>query len=356
MASYRYIVQHALTGEILSWNLPLGEVEFGPELNGPGRLSGVVEPRLPLELPGEGQALLYAERDDQLMWGGLIWQARPVGGRYPLEASGYSSYLTRRHDLHGNLGGRGPYVGADPAKVIRDVWDYCQNVPDGSLDVRVDAASTEVTVGTTEQPYATKEWEAPVLAGVVRDMTAVDRGPEWTERTRWVDGRPQRTVIVGWPRLGSRRTDLSFTSGVNIVAPVPLVLDGDAYAQVVVGLGAGDGSAKIRTVDAVRDSRLRMEYVLDAPGERSRDRLAARVRTERARRQQAAGPAEITVADHPAAPIGSWQIGDDVRVTIYDQWADFDGWRRITAWTLRPSDGGRETAVLQLSAPYTTGE
>ncbi len=348
MPSYRYILQHALTGQVLSW--------FGPELNGPGALRGVLEPRLTqLIAPDAGNTLLFAERDDRLMWGGIVWRAEPVGGQFPIEAAGFTSYLTRRRDLHGDLAGRGPYVGADPANVIRDVWAYCQEQPDGDLGVHVDVVPTQITVGTNEQPYSTKAWEAPALSNVLRDMTALDQGPEFTERVSWTNGMPERRVTVGWPRLGTRRTDLSFASGVNIVSAVPVVFDADTYAQVVVGLGAGEGSAKIRTTDAARNSRLRLEQVLDAPGEKSEDRLAARVRTERARRQRLGEVTEITVTDHPAAPIGSWQIGDDVRVTVHDQWGDWDGWCRITSWTLRPAgDGGQETATLRLSRPYTT--
>ncbi|GAA2136668.1 hypothetical protein GCM10009760_16310 [Kitasatospora kazusensis] len=359
MAAYRYLTQHALTGDILTWNLPVGDVAFGPELNGPGSFTGTLEPRLADVLPAfadAGNTLLFAERDDQLLWGGLVWRAEPVGGRYPIEGAGFSSYLTRRHDLHGNLAGRGPYTAADPCAVIRDVWEYCQSVPDGDLGVHVDTTPAGITVGTKEQPYTTKPWEAPELATIVRDMTALDQGPEWTERVTWSGRRPQRTVVVGWPRLGTRRTDLTFTTGVNITAAVPVLFDGDQYAQVVIGLGAGEGSAKVRTVDAARNNRLRLESVLDAPAEKSTDRLAARTRTERTRRQRLGDITEITVTDHPAAPIGSWAIGDDIRVTVHDQWTDFDNWCRITAWTLHPNpQGGQEKATLRLSRPYSTG-
>ncbi|WP_033819780.1 hypothetical protein [Kitasatospora sp. MBT63] len=355
MPAYRYISQHALTGEILSWDLPLSDVEFGPELNGPGSLRAVLEPHLAqLVPPDAGNALLYAERDQRLLWGGLVWRAEPVEGKYPIEASGFSSYLARRRDLHGDLAGRGPYIGADPSKVIQDVWAYCQEQPDGDLGVQVDSRPSSLTVGTKEQPYSTKAWEAPALAAVVRDMTALDQGPEFTETVDWVDGAPQRRVIVGWPRLGTRRSDISFATGINVTGSVPVLFDADQYAQVVVGLGAGEGSAKVRTTDAARNNRLRLESVLDAPGEKSSDRLAARVRAERARRQRLGELTAITVVDHPAAPVGSWSIGDDVRVTVHDQWGDWDGWCRITAWTLHPAaDGGQETATLRLARPYS---
>ncbi|MGA4847059.1 hypothetical protein ACOBQB_12640 [Streptomyces sp. G5(2025)] len=41
---YRYLTQHALTGEWLSHDLLLRGVEFGPDLNGPGLLRGALSP------------------------------------------------------------------------------------------------------------------------------------------------------------------------------------------------------------------------------------------------------------------------------------------------------------------------
>ena len=361
MPAYRYFTTHAVTGEVLARHLPLSGVAFGPELSGPGSMRAVLAPRLAhldASLLDAGTTCLWAERDERLMWGGLIWRAQPEGGSYPIEAAGFASYLTRRRDLHGNLAGRGPYGGADPCQVIADVWAYCQEQPDGDLGVQVELppGGSPVRLGTAEQPYTTKEWEAPALNSVVRDATGADGGPEWTETVAWAGEQPERRFVVAWPSMGTRREDLLFATGVNIAASVPVTTSADDYAQVVVGLGAGDGSAKVRVVDAVRNGRLRMESVLDRPSVTSTDALAQLARTDRARRQQSATIDEITVVDHPAAPVGSWQVGDDVRVVVHDQWSDFDGWCRITAWTLRPAEGERpESATLRLSRPYTTG-
>ncbi|MFC8449496.1 hypothetical protein [Kitasatospora sp. NPDC057223] len=358
---YRYFTTHALTGEVLARDLPLSGVSFGPELNGPGSMRGLLTPRFAHLAPSQadaGTVLLWAERDQQLTWGGLIWQAKPEGPELPLEASGFGSYTGKRRDLHGNLGGRGPYPGTDPCQVIADAWAYLQEQPDGDLGVRVDLPpdGCPARLGTPEQPYATKEWEFPPLSGVIRDATALDGGPEWTESVAWEGERPGRRITVGWPRLGTRREDLMFASGVNITEDTAIVSSADDYAQVVLALGAGDGSAKVRAVDAVRDGRLRMEHLLDRPSITDTNTLSQLARAERARRQRTAQIEEITVTDHPAAPIGSWQIGDDVRIAAHGGWGSFDGWCRITAWTLHPAEGDQpEAATLRLAPAYTTG-
>ncbi|MEV5451331.1 hypothetical protein [Streptomyces sp. NPDC052535] len=353
MQTYRFRSWHALTGELLAADLPLSQVEFGIARNAAGELSGRLEPRFAHLLGSQldpGNTVLTAERDRTLLWGGVLWRAEPEGASYPVEASGWGSYLHRRHDTHGNLDGRGPYTNADPCKVIRDAWAYAQAQPDGNLRVSVDATTSKAKVGTTAEPYSTAWWESPVLGEVVDDMTEIEGGPEWTETTDWSNGRPAGRIRLGWPRLGTRRTDISFTSGVNVATTVPVSYDADDYAQVVIALGAGEGRGRRRAIDAIRNGRLRLEHVLEVPAEKGNDRLAARARTERTSRQVMGEVTEIEVIDHPAARIGSWQVGDDVRVSLHDQWSDFDGWCRITGWTLRPPQGkAPERITLQLA-------
>ncbi len=358
---YRYFTTDALTGEVLAHDLPLSGVGFGPELSGPGRMSGTLAPRFAHLAPAQadaGSVLLWAERNRRLMWGGLIWSAEPQDDELPIEAAGFGSYPTRRYALHDNLGGRGPYPGTDPCQVIADTWAYLQEQPDGDLGVRVRLLSggCPARLGTAEQPYTVKSWEGTALSSVIRDATTVDNGPEWTETVAWEGEQPTRTIALNWPRLGTRRTDLWFATGINVAEKPKVTSSADEYAQVVIALGAGTGSVKIRAVDAVRNGRLRLESVLDRPSVTHMPTLAALARTERQRRQQPALVEEITVYDHPAAPIGSWQIGDDVRLTVHDQWADYEGWARITGWTLHPPEGEQpETATLRLARAYTTG-
>ncbi|MEU6421141.1 hypothetical protein [Streptomyces spiralis] len=354
MTSYRYLTCDAVSGSVLAWDLPLTDVSYGPELNGPGQMQATLEPHLAHVLGSmvdPGNTLIFAERDSRLMWGGLIWRAEPEGAKYPIEAAGFGSYLNKRHDVDGNLNGRGPYTNADPCKLIRDVWAYCQSQADGDLGVVVDGTTSKATIGTPEEPYATAWWEAPALGDVVSDAVAVFGGPEWTERVSWVGGKPERRIQIGWPRLGTRRTDVSFTTGVNVVDSTPVTYDGDAYAQVVVALGAGEGQARRHVVDAVRDGRLRLEEVLDLPTIKGQDQLAAKARQGRVARQKRGSLEQVTLIDHPAARFGSFQVGDDVWVQVHDQWTDYDGWARVTGWTLTPAQGDQQERMTVSLAP-----
>ena len=343
MARWRYFTQHALTGDILHPVLPLTGVEFGNELNGPGSFRATLAPRwakannIASLMPGS--ALIYAEADGLLRWGGLLWDATPEDGDYQLEAAGWSSYLNRRHDEDGELGGRGPYTYQDPCTVIRDVWAYAQSKPDGSLGVVVDATNSNATVGTPKEPWHSYWYERPKLGDHLDDLVSEDGAPQYTNTCSWqANGTIERRLRLGYPRLGTRRTDISFTTGINIVDAPPVKYSGDDYANVVIGTGSGEGTATRFAVDAVRDGRLRLEYALDLPTVNGVDTLGRRAAAERKRRQVMGQVEQITVRDHPAAPLGSWQIGDDVRVTVNNQWISWSGWCRIVEDSYKPSD------------------
>ncbi|MGP8302004.1 hypothetical protein ACTPOK_29605 [Streptomyces inhibens] len=341
MPDYRYIVARAATGEVLHWNLPLTEVEFGPEISGPGSLSGTLAPtfaRSMSDMLDAGNAVILAERNSRLLWGGLIWRAEPEGPKLPIEASGFTSYLHRRFDLHGDLDGRGPYIEADPCAVIRDVWAYAQAQPDGDLQVVVDDTKSKATTGTAKDPYTTPKWDVRNLGEVVDEMAEIDDGLEWSETVSWRGRRAERRIILGAPKLGRRREDLTFTTGANVIGEPHVIKDADEYAQWVIGLGAGDGKKRKIVTDGVRNGRLRLENKLET-SEKNEAKLRQRTRRERLARQILPTLTELEVVDHPAAPIESLRIGDDVRIRLYEPHTTYDGWNRIVGWTVRPGNG-----------------
>lgn len=355
MGRWRYFTQHALTGEILHPALPLSDVAFGNELNGPGSFSATLAPRwgkANIDALMPGIALIYAEADGFLRWGGLLWNAAPQNGEYRLEAASWSSYLTRRHDHHGELGGRGPYTFQDPCVIIRDIWAYAQEQPDGDLGVVVDPTTSSAKAGTLAEPWHSYWYEAPQLADLVDDLVSEDGAPQYTNTCYYqANGTIRRRLVLGYPRLGARRSDISFTSGVNIVSAPPVTYSGDDFANTVIATGSGEGTATRFAVDPHRDGRLRMESVLALPTVNGKDVLGRRAAAERKRRQVMGEVTEITVRDHPAAPLGSWQIGDDVRIAVHNQWLSFTGWARITADSYR-SDRS-DQAVLTLARADT---
>lgn len=351
MGRWRYFAQHALTGDILHPALPLSAVQFGNELNGPGSFSATLAPKwvaANAALITPGTTLIYAEADGFLRWGGLIWDIEAEDAEYRMEAASWSSYLTRRHDGHGQLGDRGPYVFQDPCVIIRDIWDYAQEQPDGDLGVIVDATTSSAKAGTPAEPWNSFWYETPNLADHLDDLVSEDGAPQYTNTCSFqANGSIERRLRLGYPRLGARRTDISFTTGINIVDAVPVRYSGDTFANVVIATGSGEGTATRYAVDPARDGRLRMESVLALPNVNGNDVLGRRARARRRQLQVMGQVTQITVRDHPAAPLASWQIGDDVRIAVHNQWVSYTGWARILADSYEPGEHP-DRAVLTL--------
>lgn len=360
MGRWRYLAQHALTGDILHSALPLSEVEFGNELNGPGSLTATLAPRwlrANADLLTPGTALIYAEADGLLHWGGLVWSVDAEDDQYKLEAAGWSSYLNKRHDEHGNLNGRGPYTYADPCDIVRDIWAYAQEQPDGDLGVIVDATTSSAKAGTPAEPWASYWYETPVLGEQVDDLVSEDGAPQYTNTCSYqANGTIERRIRLGYPRLGARRTDITFKTGVNIIDAPPVTYSGDDFANVVIATGSGEGTATRYAVDPARDGRLRMETVLALPTVNGNDVLGRRARARRRQLQVMGQVTQITVRDHPAAPLGSWQIGDDVAIAVHNQWTSYTGWARILADSYRPADSADQaTLTLQRADAFHYG-
>ncbi|MCX4911795.1 hypothetical protein [Streptomyces sp. NBC_00878] len=351
MGRWRYFAQHALTGEVLHPALPLSGVEFGNELNGPGSLTATLAPkwvRANASVLEPATALIYAEADGRLRWGGLVWSVEAEDGEYRLEAASWSSYLMKRYDSHGNLNGRAPYVNQDPCVIIRDIWAYAQEQPDGDLDVIVDATTSSAKAGTPTEPWASHWYETPLLGDHLDDLVSEDGSPQYTNTSSFLaNGSIERRIKLGYPRLGARRTDISFQTGVNIIDAPAVEYSGDAYANVIIATGSGEGTGTRFAVDPVRDGRLRMESVLALPTVNGNDVLGRRARARRRQLQVMGQVQDITIRDHPNAPLGSWQIGDDVQVAVHNQWVSWTGWARILADSYKPGDRA-DTATLSL--------
>lgn len=206
------------------------------------------------------------------------------------------------------------------------------------------------------EPYALRWYDAVDCGGEI-DNLAVSTPFDYAEEHSWSDSTStsiSHRLRLGYPRLGTRRFDLAFRQGENVVSVVTPERDGDEFANVAIGLGAGEGSKTIRRTLATRDGRLRRPVVFSDKGEKSGTRLQNRLAKEFASHRNTLEVTSVDVVDHPNAPIASWQLGDDVLIEADIPWVGSVAvWSRVVGWSLLSDTTARLS--LRRSDAFTYG-
>lgn len=152
----------------------------------------------------------------------------------------------------------------------------------------------------------------------------------WTDATK--TGVSHR-LHFGVPRIGARRSDLRFAEGENIIVPATGSRPAQTgiYANNVVGMGAGQGSATVRSAATIRDGRLKRTYVYQDQTINRKDRLASRVAAVMASVRLPDTVTSIQVINHPNAGFGTFHVGDDILPILASGWRNTAIWSRITS-------------------------
>lgn len=171
---------------------------------------------------------------------------------------------------------------------------------------------------------------------------------DYREVHYWSGEQVAHRLQFGVPVLGRRRDDLRFVLGENVFVQPKIEFDGSGYASDVVMLGAGEGSKMIRSHLARRDHRLRRVAVVADKALRSTAATTAAARAELAWRLGSEDVTEIVVSNHPNAPLGSCQVGDEIYVQVGSGWsADTALWVRVLSIQVSPDQG--DASVLSIA-------
>ena len=352
---WRYFAQSVPSGQIIDPDLPLSGAKVERTLSGPGGLSGSI----PIEIARlrkadlwEWRAMVFAEKDGEIRGGGIVDISKQNGPVWELGCVGHSGYLKDQ-----------PYVGdgwvgtgVDPADVYRLIWDHVQSFEDSNLGVVVSSTTTPVRIGSEqyvplyETPTASDTtWDdGPIRMnfyetldlGEMADEMARTAPFDYRERMQYEqDGSVGLFIDIGYPRIGRRRDDLAFQLGVNVTEIPSRDLVEEGYATEVVVLGAGEGREKVRghaprnrvgglrRVVAIVDDTIRYDW-----------QAQDRAREEQRRRSGIREISQLSVTDHEMAPVGSFDVGDEIRIVGDMGWDQIDAWMRVVGITISPED------------------
>lgn len=316
--SWRIIAQRVLTGEFLSWDVPLGGATTSRALSGPGGVFGKIDRELfnavaddGLPLFDEWSTALYAEEQGQIKAGGIISKIIDLGTTRTVEASGFAAYPRGIPYAANYL----PNDFPDPTDVFKHVWEYVQDFPNGNLGVTVNSPETWMVLTNGSGPFTMRDFEYRDC-GDTLDQLAQATPFDFLEQHSW--GDDDHTVIdhrieVAFPRLGRKRDDLRFADGENVVEFTHIEPRGDQYANDVYVYGRGQGSAMQRARSTAIDGRrLRRCAVVSLSAHGDTGYLKKRAAEERAARNLNVDIPELRVKDHPNARITAINPGDDI--------------------------------------------
>lgn len=364
MADWRYFAQR-LTGDrgILVPSLPLTDVTITNVLSG----SGVLSANLPVEiltLKDKGKPILekwstalWAERNGKIMGGGILVGLDMDDGKLNLDCMGIAGYPNGMPYVDSEF-----FVEVDPLDLVRHIWEHLQSKPRGNLGVRVDDTKSPIKIGieldqgefddeeggSLEDGAIRFSWYETTDLGSEIDNLAEETPFDYCEQSEWSGEHLIHRIRLGYPRLGTRRHDLRFVFGENIAAVPSAESSDEDWGNEVLFLGAGEGRQMIHTIATANhsDQLRRVAVVVDKSVKRTR---LARKKAKLALSNMVDVPTvtEIEVRNHSHAPLGSWELGDEIYVQAKGGWVDIAGWYRIMEETIQPQKG--DSAVLSLA-------
>lgn len=356
----RYLAQRVLDRTWLSWDLPLEDVSITYQLNGPAQITARIDAdellRAGLEAWG---SFIHVEMDGIIRASGILMPFAYEGETVSIQTAGVTRYPKGIPYLGEFTLGNPIGVAIDPLDIVRHIWAHVQSFPTGNVGAIIPATTTDVRIGEpardvefetdageqvafTAGPYSRLQWWENTDCGSEIDSLAKDTPFDYREAPRWNTDKTDvvQDIQFGHPRLGQLLDGVSFTQGENLLQALVPIEDDDTYVSDVVVIGKGEGATTVRgqagtssMVQAEDGSwvpttyysgqvssagRVRRVHVLEDKKADSTTRANQIAEAERLRRQGLLTFESITIsAHHPASPLGSFAVGDDVPVRCY---------------------------------------
>lgn len=365
---WRYIASR-LNGDgtetFLHMDVPLTDVDVSDSLSAPGSINATISPEIATLKDNVGDPLflewstaLYAEKDGDIRAGAIVSHCNFEGPQWGLESTGFVGYSK---DMP--YTGSGQYwVKTDTLDIYRAIWAHIQSNSGSDIGLTFDQRKSGLLVGSElhseqydpeggsggltlqSQAYKLAYYQDHDLQSNL-DSLASETPFDYRERHQWsADGTITHRIDFGVPTLGRRRNDLRFALGENIFEIPAVTRAGEDYASEVYFLGAGEGARTIRGHATAPRGRLRRVAIRTDSSVRRTDQANHLAAADLQWRQRLEDLSEITALDHEHAPLGSYDLGDEIYIQGRAGWIDDIGaWYRITGISIKPEDSSAST-------------
>lgn len=357
----RYLLQALPSGDFLSWDLPLEDVEVSVGLSTPTVVGATItheRAEIAKYLRPFGAAIFVDDGSGDLH-GGILTDVEADGPKIRLTIAGYSYYPTNQPWLSKDFNG----VQVDPLDMVRKIWDHLQGYPSGDLNLEVDKTKSPIRIGHEEQevnftdasgnevsfdagPYRLNWFSTSDLGKEFSDLITEAKA-SYLEKHWWDGDTIRHRLQIDYPARAVRRSDLRFVLGENVVVSPRLALPNTSYASHVLLIGAGEGREAAHADIPAQSKRLRRAVVVADKSVKTNKKALELARAHLTRRGgDREELSEITVLDHPNADFRTITPGDIIRVSGDTDWIDLDTEALVMSKSFDPSNP--TTGVLEL--------
>lgn len=365
----RFIVEEAVTGNILDRDAEILEPKFVRKLSGPAHLEFSVpyhgEPSTDINWKAYGQIVhveeQYYDGTRHIIGSCLVQPGNETdaSGSLKIVCEGFSSYAKGIPWIDNY----NP-IAVDPFAIVARIWNHLQTQTNGNLGVTITPASS----GTLLLPGF--GWDGSNLvinffAIFVRAIDFRDCGDEvnywardipfeYLEVSAWNGPKTAitKSLVLAYPRRGVQRNELAFILGENVIdASVMGEAEIDWTSDVIIR-GWFPGTVYQGEFTNPDSTRFRRVMMQDDAQINTQERAAAAAKRLLTRNLIPSSWQKITIdRNHPNAPYGSFEVGDDILIQGFMPWKGVvKEWHRIVEYSISDADGSCEMTVKHVDA------
>lgn len=328
---WRFIVEEARTGQILSRDLVVSKPKLLRAVSGPCNLQMDVNFRdasargiyfKPWGQWIHAEKLVHGERK---IWASGIVQPSQVDkktGVIHLQAQGFSSYMKGTPWLD-----NWNPLACDAFEPVHKIWDHLQSYPDGNLGVEVYPAISGIEM-LPGYGFDGQITNLNFFAEFIRATDKQDCGDnveklardipfDYVEQSGWNTDRTAiwKKLYLGYPKAGVQQDNMLFAMNENVLEATPHLETEIDWASAAIVDGWFPGVEHSSTFTNADPFRFRRVIMQDDARINSDERAQVWARRKLSRRQTPAYWESILInPDHPNAPFGTWDVADRIWV------------------------------------------
>lgn len=209
VAQYTYLATDLVTNRVLGELFPNTIGTLDCQLDTPGNMSASFnldtvgirnEDVIACTIPG--RTSFWAYRNNQIVWGGIIWTRDYASLTKTLSVTGqtFESYAARRYPRSYQGNSTLVYRGWRQARVIEDLWHRMQSVPHGSIGVRPQGNSNAIPGDSFVTVTVDGFNLSNTVETIIQDIVKQPKGPDYT--ITWGEdgnGIPTKQLAYGFP-------------------------------------------------------------------------------------------------------------------------------------------------------------